>query len=254
MPGMTVQPADRPYASGDDPAYFYERFAADFDREMNAYEVSKRLRLVFDEGLAGVGLEGRRLLDAGCGTGLFSQVASERGARVTSVDVGPGLLAEVAKKCDSERVVGSVEELPFADASFEVVVCTEVIEHTPEPSRAVTELARVLEPGGTLVLTTPNRVWHPAIRLAQLLRMRPYEGLENWIGWSRLRELLSAEGLSVQGMQGFNALPFVHPALYGVIDRLDAGLGRRRPGRLMINMMAIARKPRHGPASASRRR
>lgn len=243
MPGMSVQPADRKSAPKDDPAYFYERFAADFDREMNAYEVSKRLRLVFDEGLAGVALEGRRLLDAGCGTGLFSQVASERGARVTSVDVGPGLLAEVAKKCDSARVVGSVEELPFDAASFEVVICTEVIEHTPQQDRAISELARVLEPEGILVLTTPNRVWHPAIRLAQLLRMRPYEGLENWIGWSALRGSLAGEGLSVQRMRGFNALPFVHPALYGSIDRLDATFGRRRPGRLMINMMAVATKP-----------
>jgi 2-polyprenyl-3-methyl-5-hydroxy-6-metoxy-1,4-benzoquinol methylase len=226
-----------------DPSYFYERFAGDFDREMNAYEVGKRLRLVYDVALAGAPLEGARLLDAGCGTGLFSQLADERGADVVSLDLGPNLLAEVAKKCDSERVVGSVSDLPFEDESFDFVVCTEVIEHTPEPRRSVAELARVVRPGGTLVVTTPNRVWHPAIRIANALRIRPYEGLENWVGWGELREWIGAEGLELRAMRGFNALPWIHSSLYGLIDRLDDAFGARRPGRAMINMIAVAAKP-----------
>jgi 2-polyprenyl-3-methyl-5-hydroxy-6-metoxy-1,4-benzoquinol methylase len=233
-PGRTGTRGDR--------AHFYERFAADFDREMNPYEVEKRLRLIFSDVLGALDLNDRSLLDAGCGTGLFSRAAVERGARVTSVDVGPALLAEVAKKCDSERVVGSVTELPFPDDTFEVVICTEVIEHTPEPRRAVAELARVLEPGGTLVLSTPNRVWHPMIRLANLLRLRPYEGLENWVRWRELRRWIPEDGLRLTELRGFNALPFVHPVLYGPIDRLD-GLGAGPLGRLMINMLAVARKP-----------
>jgi 2-polyprenyl-6-hydroxyphenyl methylase/3-demethylubiquinone-9 3-methyltransferase len=223
-------------------AYFYERFAGDFDREMNPYEVEKRIRLIFGEVFAGVDLVGRRLLDAGCGTGLFSKIAVEAGARVTSVDVGPALLAEVAKKCESERVVGSVTDLPFLDRTFEIVICTEVIEHTPDPRRAVAELARVLAPGGTLVLTTPNRVWHPMIRLANFLKLRPYEGLENWVRWSDLRRWLGEDGLAVAELRGFNALPFLHPVLYPLIDRLDA-FGGGILGRLMINILAVASRP-----------
>jgi 2-polyprenyl-3-methyl-5-hydroxy-6-metoxy-1,4-benzoquinol methylase len=230
----------------DERAYFYERFAADFDREMNPYEVEKRLRLVFADVLGGVELAGRRLLDAGCGTGLFSKAAVERGALVTSMDVGPALLAEVAKKCDSERVVGSVMELPFPENSFEIVICTEVVEHTPHPRRAVAELARVVEPNGILVLTTPNRVWHPMIRLANLLGLRPYEGLENWVRWGEIRRWLGQEGLQLDELRGFNALPFVHRVLYRPVDRLDA-LGSGILGRFMINMLAVARKPGADP-------
>src|ERR687896_2733651 len=98
---------------------FYERFAGEFDAKMNREELGKRLQLVFEEALAGVELAGARLLDAGAGTGFFSAVACARGARVTALDVGPDLLAQVAAKCPAETVVGDVLDLPFADESFD---------------------------------------------------------------------------------------------------------------------------------------
>jgi len=231
----------RPETALSDRSQFYERFAEEFDARMNRYEVGKRLRLVFDDALGAEDLAGSDLLDAGCGTGLFSQAAAQRGARVTSMDVGQRLLEQVARKCDSERVVGDVTALPFHDARFDYVICTEVIEHTLRPEVAVRELARVLRPGGTLVLTTPNRVWHPAIRLATRLRMRPYEGIENWVGFHDLRTWVERAGVAVRAHRGFNPLPFVHPALYGpndALDRFGAGLA----GRLMINQMVVGRR------------
>lgn len=221
---------------------FYERFAADFDASMNRYEVAKRLRLIFDGVLGGRELAGVDLLDAGCGTGLFSRAACRRGATVTSMDVGERLMAEVAKKCDSARVVGDVCALPFEDGRFEIVICTEVIEHVPYPTVAVAELARVLRPGGTLVLTTPNRAWHPAIRLAGALKLRPYEGFENWIGWRKLERALAGSGLEIQQRRGFNALPFLFPATYPIIDLLDR-LGASPLRWVMINMLVVASRP-----------
>jgi 2-polyprenyl-6-hydroxyphenyl methylase/3-demethylubiquinone-9 3-methyltransferase len=224
-----------------DRALFYEHYAGDFDRRMNRYEVGKRLRLIFDDVLGGEDLSGRALLDAGCGTGLFSRAAAERGAAVTSMDVGERLLAEVAKKCDTTRVVGDVAAMPFSDGSFDVVICTEVIEHTVEPRAAVRELARVVRPGGLLVVTTPNHAWHFAITIANALRLRPYEGLENWVRWRDLPAWLRQEGLEVREQRGFNALPFVHPVTYRPITWLDR-FGHTL-GRWMINMLAVARRP-----------
>lgn len=221
---------------------FYERFSDRFDSAMNRYEVGKRLALVFDTALEKVDLSGKRFLDAGCGTGLFSEAAKARGAEVTAMDVGPNLLARVQEKCRCQTAVGDVLALPFPDASFDIVLCTEVIEHTPDAATAIGELARVLRPGGTLVLTTPNRVWHPLIRLANVLKIRPYEGLENWARWGELRSWIAANGLEIVDQRGFNALPFIHPFTYPLIDRLDQ-LGRTYLGRLMINMMFVAAKP-----------
>lgn len=221
---------------------FYEHFSGEFDSAMNRYEVEKRLALVFERALGSIDLHGKRFLDAGCGTGLFSQAATARGAEVTAMDVGPNLLARVKAKCRCETAVGDVLALPFADACFDIVLCTEVIEHTPQPGTAIDELARVLRPGGTLVLTTPNRVWHPLIRLANALKIRPYEGLENWVRWRELRSWIAASGLEIVDQSGFNALPFIHPLTYPLIDRLDH-LGSTHLGRLMINMMFVAEKP-----------
>jgi 2-polyprenyl-3-methyl-5-hydroxy-6-metoxy-1,4-benzoquinol methylase len=228
-------------SAGNSPEFFYERFADSFDSAMNRYEVEKRLRLVFGHALRGVPLNRVELLDAGCGTGLFSRAAAQRGARVTSLDVGEGLLERVAEKCDSRRVVGDVQQLPFADEAFDVVLSTEVIEHVPRPELAVGELARVLRPGGTLVVTTPNRAWHWSIRLANRLGLRPYEGLENWARWDELRRWSAQADIAVQEMIGFNALPFIHPMTHRPIDWLDR-FGDRSLGPWMINMMLVGEK------------
>jgi malonyl-CoA O-methyltransferase len=99
----------------DAKSLFYETFAERFDPEMNHYDLQRRLEIVYDE-LLPDDLAGKQLLDAGCGTGWFSKKACDRGAKVTSLDVGEKLLAQVAKKCDSRRVVGDVLALPFDPA------------------------------------------------------------------------------------------------------------------------------------------
>jgi 2-polyprenyl-3-methyl-5-hydroxy-6-metoxy-1,4-benzoquinol methylase len=220
---------------------FYERFATEFDARMDRYEVGKRLHLIFEDLLAESDLVGMKLLDAGCGTGLFSAAAVDRGALVTSLDVGERLLEQVAAKTNSKRVVGDVANLPFEDASFDIVLSTEVIEHLAQPERGVRELCRVLKPRGQLIITTPNRVWLPAIRLATRLRLRPYEGLENWVKWRELRKWVNSSGLLITHHRGFNALPWLVPATRPLIDRLDHR-GDGALGRLMINMAIVAER------------
>ena len=170
--------------------YFYESFADEFDSKMNMYDTNKRLEVIFNE-LLREDITGKKLLDAGCGTGWFSKLSCERGAIVTSMDLGENLLSKVAQKCTSERVVGSILEIPFKDNSFDIIVSSEVIEHVPDPYHAIQELFRVLKPGGTLVLTTPNKIWYFAIWIANVLKMRPYQGLENWTGWYEMKQNLT---------------------------------------------------------------
>lgn len=187
---------------------FYNRFADRFDAEMNRYDLEKRLEVIFRLLPGGDGLRGKELLDAGCGTGWFSRAAAERGARVTSIDIGPRLLEKVKEKCESARVEGSLLEMPFPDASFDLIICTEAIEHTPDPQRAVTELCRALKPGGALALTVPNRLWHFGAVLANALALRPYEGRENWVRPRELRDWLRKGGCEVELLTGFHPVPF----------------------------------------------
>ena len=219
--------------------FFYESFAGEFDSKMNMYDTNKRLQVIYNEMLP-EDLNGKALLDAGCGTGWFSKVAAERGAIVTSMDLGERLLGEVAKKCESTRVVGSILEMPFADGAFDFVVSSEVIEHIPTPLQAFDELYRVLRPGGVLALTTPNRLWYFSVWLANKFHVRPYEGLENWISWSQMRNKVESSGFQIESMVGVHLVPFVSPLLYPLLDFFHRFNKPLAP--FMVNMAIRCRK------------
>lgn len=228
----------RPASQSDAKAFFYESFAGEWDSQMKMPELQKRLRLIFGTLLQESEVRGRDVLDAGAGTGWFSQGLTRWGGRVTSLDVGTELMHQVRKKANSQRVVGSVLSLPFPDASFDVVLCTEVIEHTTDPRQAVEELSRVLRPSGILVVTVPNHAWHWTVRLANALHLRPYRGYENWVRYRELADWARAQGLVVVREFGFNLLPhtaFCRPAF----DGLDAISGLHP---YMINIALKASK------------
>ena len=217
---------------------FYEAFAEQWDDRLSYDELDKRLRLVFTRLLSAEDLHGKLTLDAGAGTGHFSRDLAARGARVISLDVGTALLGKTRARAKTVPVCCSVLALPFPDRAFEVVLCTEVIEHTTDPRAAVRELCRVVAPGGVLVVTTPNRVWKPAVLVANALRVRPYAGYENWSGYRELRRWIDGAGLLVETHVGFNLLPhtrFCRP-------RFDVLDGLRWLHPWMINIAVRARR------------
>ena len=102
------------------------------------------------------GRRGARLLEIGSGLGhLVGQL--ESAFRTHAVDINPWALGrskDVAPRTPLQAA--SAEALPFADGTFGVVIIKHVVEHLPDPGRAVAELGRVLAPGGVLILATPN--------------------------------------------------------------------------------------------------
>jgi 2-polyprenyl-3-methyl-5-hydroxy-6-metoxy-1,4-benzoquinol methylase len=219
---------------------FYDSIAEEFDRIMNRYDLRRRLETVFDELLAPFDLRGQNLLDAGCGTGWFSLWACQRGAEVTSVDIGPRLLAQVRRKCNARTMLADVLDLQYADGTFDVVVSSECIEHTRDPRRAVRELVRVCRPGGLVVITSNNRAWWWLCHLANRLHLRPYEGIENWPTWNQLREWVEQENAAVLDMRGIHLFPFQISLLHPVLRFLDR-FGRFL-GPFCVNQAVLATK------------
>ena len=107
---------------------------------------------------------GMRVLDLGCGDGVLGYELARHGAQVTGIDLeflGVALAREAlrAHQVDDVGLVqGSGLTLPFAAASFDVAVSTEVIEHVDAPEVLLQEMARVLTPGGKVMITTPCRI------------------------------------------------------------------------------------------------
>jgi len=204
-----------------DKRIFYDSIAEQFDALMNPYEVNKRLNIIFNR-LLSDDLNGKLVLDAGCGTGRFSARLIERGACVVSLDIGHGLVTQsLLKSPTAWGVQSSLENLGIADDTFDVVVCTEVIEHTPNPRCSVHELMRVLKPGGILVLTVPHQLWRFSVTVANWLKIRPYAGYENWVSRRELELWVEEAGGNIEQMIGFNLFPLFYRPFYRLLDAAD---------------------------------
>jgi SAM-dependent methyltransferase len=102
---------------------------------------------------------GERVLDIGTGTGWAARLAARRGARVTGVDIAPGMLVAAERLSEGLEprpafVQAPAEALPFADGHFDGVISTYGVIFANDPMAAIAEMARVLRPGGRLALAT----------------------------------------------------------------------------------------------------
>jgi SAM-dependent methyltransferase len=104
-----------------------------------------------------VAAQPRRVLEVGCGWGELAEwIGRETTAEVVALDISPRMV-ELARERGVDAQVGDVQELPFEDGVFDVVVAAWMLYHVPQLDRGIAELARVLRPGGRLVVATNSR-------------------------------------------------------------------------------------------------
>jgi SAM-dependent methyltransferase len=111
------------------------------------------MRPAFEAGLNALAItRDTRLLDVGCGSGLALRLAADRGATVTGLDASSGLLERARRRIPGAPLVhGELEELPFADGSFDIVTGFNSFQYAARPTAALTEAVRVLAPGGRIL-------------------------------------------------------------------------------------------------------
>jgi 2-polyprenyl-3-methyl-5-hydroxy-6-metoxy-1,4-benzoquinol methylase len=194
----------------DSREYVHDRLGSTFAQHLSMYDTRRRVEVLVDEFLAGQDSATKTVLDVGCGLGYFSERLRQRGFRVTSCDLGPRMVENAVARAGSEGVVADALELEktFGSDRFDFVVSSECIEHTPDPALAISQMVRVLKPGGLLSLSTPNLIWWPVVRMATLLRLRPFDGYENFSTWSGLRRQLRQAGARVIRERGLHLIPF----------------------------------------------
>lgn len=115
---------------------------------------------------------GEAVLDVACGTGVVAITAARRGARVRGLDLSPVLLDDARGNAavinaDIEFLEGDVEALPYADASFDVVLSQFGHMFAPRPEIAIAEMLRVLKPGGRIAFST----WPPELMIGRMFAL-----------------------------------------------------------------------------------
>jgi SAM-dependent methyltransferase len=114
-----------------------------------------RIRPLYERVLHRLDLRpGIRLLDVGCGSGLFAELAAQHGADVIGLDAAPGLVEYARRRRPVARyVVEDLEHIPFSDGGFGVVTAFNSVLYAADPRHALAEIARVTAPAGTAVVT-----------------------------------------------------------------------------------------------------
>lgn len=115
---------------------------------------------------------GQQVLDVACGTGVVAVTAARIGASVTALDLTPELLQRARQNAEIAGVKvdwreGDVERLPFGDAQFDVVLSQFGHIFAPRPAVAISEMLRVLKPGGTIAFST----WPPELFTGRMFRL-----------------------------------------------------------------------------------
>lgn len=141
---------------------------------------------------------GARVFEAGCGEGYGAAGLSRVAATVIGLDYDEPAVAHIARTYPEIAVLrGNLAQLPVRDGAIDVVVNMQVIEHLWDQPGFLTEVARVLRPAGTLLLSTPNRITFSPGRDTPL---NPYHTTER--SAAELTELLHGAGFVVQRMYG----------------------------------------------------
>jgi 2-polyprenyl-6-hydroxyphenyl methylase/3-demethylubiquinone-9 3-methyltransferase len=110
-----------------------------------------------------VALEGARVLDVGCGGGLLSEALARDGARVTAIDLAPGVLTVARMHLHESGVDVDYREVAAETlardepGTYDAITCMEMLEHVPEPESILRACAALLKPGAPLVVSTLNR-------------------------------------------------------------------------------------------------
>ncbi|MDQ2068620.1 class I SAM-dependent methyltransferase [Natronospira bacteriovora] len=175
----------------------YDRLAPVYDQRWGHYLVSSLDATV---GRLAV-FSGEALLDVGCGTGLLLDrlKVAVPGVSLTGIDPSPGMLARARERLGDAVTLAQApaEQLPFPDGAFDVVVSSSAFHYFRQPQAAVNEMARVLRPGGRLLLTDWCR---------DFLTMRLFDRWLHWRDPAHFRTWNQQEMRGFLGTAGFQSI------------------------------------------------
>lgn len=187
--------------------------------------------------------QGLKVLDVGCGGGFTCEFLARRGAIVTGVDQSAACIGAAKEHAAANGLAiayqsAPAEDLPYANASFDVVTCVDVLEHVADWQKTLKEIERVLKPGGVFCFDTVNRTFKSKLvmiwLLEDLLNEIP-QGIHNWPQFIQPQELISTLRL-----HGFQSIEIAGFNLFGstILEYLQSYWHYRRTGKFNVRLNA----------------
>ncbi len=172
---------------------FYRTFSRIYDSVNPSFYTERMRELAAEKGHIGAG---SLVLDVGCGTGYTTEALDRetQGGSVTGLDMTTQQLARARRKIRSGELNasltrGDADRLPFSDSSFDATVSVGALEHLPDPDRSIAEMARVVRPGGWVVVGGPERAWFSRVSLDKFLHSLAQGELERILRGAGLEEV-----------------------------------------------------------------
>lgn len=186
---------------------------------------------LFLQGLM-VEVEGKKILEVGCGDGGFSLWMSRKN-EVFGIDISKVGLERATDRANNKAnfCLADAQQLPFRDRVFDIIIAAEVLEHIPQPDYALGEINRVLKSGGSLYLTVPNifslyvgMKWLIGYPLYKILKRNPplffFQPIDHKFQYLTLKQLFKDANFNVNNVWGDSyLLPFARQ-LFGQSSRL----------------------------------
>lgn len=205
---------------------YHDKIADVWDERYKSGSFKRRLDFTHEKIYPALNPSGQ-WLDAGCGAGTFSRaLAQSYDVTFTGVDASAPMVADAASKAEQQSLehktsyqkIETLENLPFESAQFDGEICFSVLEYIDNPSQALSELSRVLKPGGCLAISIPNNM--SFVRCAQkisapLLFKNAEEGVAYLnsskfeISKSKAKSFFAEHGFEISQVHSFD--PFIPP-------------------------------------------
>lgn len=207
--------------------------------ETSYWSPSSGIRYMFQKRLSTIlslfhKVNGKLILDVGCGSGAYTYYLSKNGASVCALDLSHSYLLNAKRVVDDQTaqfLQAEAEQLPFKDEAFDWILCTEVIEHITNPQQLLTEIVRVLKEKGTCILSTPSK-YSPTEIFRKLMFGPQYEHLHFWTE-REFKKIVALKDIKV--VKSEHCLFFcyflrkflsIHPSLIPVIDVIEDALSK----------------------------
>ena len=231
--------------------HHYDSIADVYDHHYD-HNRGKRYHMHVSSRLMGPLPRGGRLLDIGCGTGLFVEKYIKNGGTAVGLDISGKMITQAHRRCPtSEFIVGTGEKIPFSDRSFEAVSSLLVFSYVKDPHAMLNESYRVLKPGGVLSICTLGKKLLtrgvPAIyQLGEKMRIKHLmlkDFDENYYDKDEMTGLFTQAGFSDVAVSwcSFAHIDMIDP-LFNFARKVEPFVEKRVP-QLAYNICVSGKKP-----------